>query len=77
MEVTTFVEMHADLTDQAGRGRIVRHRYLPEREIQTGIGPVAVRCPSRGQNLSGILRHRLILPTDFFEITRSCPVNNL
>ena len=45
MEVTTFVEMHADLTDGAGRRRIVRHGYLPEREIQTGIGPVAVRCP--------------------------------
>ena len=45
MEVTTFVEMHADLTDGADRRRIVRHGYLPEREIQTGIGPVAVRCP--------------------------------
>jgi hypothetical protein len=45
MEVTTFVEMHADLTDEAGRRRIVRHGYLPEREIQTGIGLVAVRCP--------------------------------
>ena len=37
MEVTTFVEMHADLTDGAGRRRIVRHGYLPEREIQTGV----------------------------------------
>ncbi len=45
MEVATFVEMHADLTDEAGRRRIVRHGYLPERAIQTGIGPVAVRCP--------------------------------
>jgi hypothetical protein len=45
MEVTTFVEMHADLTDEAGRRRIVRHGYLPKREIQTGIGLVAVRCP--------------------------------
>jgi transposase-like protein len=45
MEVTTFVEMHADLTDEAGRRRVVRHGYLPERKIQTGIGPVAVRCP--------------------------------
>ena len=25
--------------------RIVRHGYLPEREIQTGLGPVAVRRP--------------------------------
>jgi len=45
MEVTTFVEGHADLTDQAVRRRVVRHGYLPEREVQTGIGPVAVRCP--------------------------------
>ncbi len=41
MEVKAFVEMHADLTDEAGRRRVVRHGYLPEREIQTGIGPVA------------------------------------
>ncbi len=45
MEVTTIVEMHADLTDEAGRRRVVRHGYLPERAIQTGLGPVAVRCP--------------------------------
>ena len=45
MEVTTFVEMHANLADEVGRRRIVRHGYLPEREVQTGIGPVAVRCP--------------------------------
>ena len=45
MEVTTFVEMHAALTDDAGRRRVVRHGYLPEREIQTGICPVSVRCP--------------------------------
>jgi hypothetical protein len=24
---------------------LVRHGHLPEREIMTGIGPVAVRCP--------------------------------
>jgi putative transposase len=28
-----------------GRQRLVRHGHLPEREIMTGIGPVAVRCP--------------------------------
>ncbi len=45
MEVTAFVEGHADLTDAAGRRRIVRQGNLPECAIQTGIGPVAVRCP--------------------------------
>ncbi len=44
-EVTSFVEAHRHLTDDLGRRRVVRHGYLPEREIQTGIGPVAVRCP--------------------------------
>ena len=42
-EVAGFVEAYAHLTGSAGRRRIVRHGYLPEREIQTGIGPVAVR----------------------------------
>lgn len=44
-EVAGFIETHADLTDSHGRRRIVRHGYLPEREIQTGIGPVTVRQP--------------------------------
>ena len=44
-EVAGFVEAYAHLTGSAGRRRIVRHGHLPEREIQTGIGPVAVRCP--------------------------------
>ena len=45
MEVSGFIDAHADLSDGTGRRRIVRHGYLPERKIQTGIGPVAVRRP--------------------------------
>jgi transposase-like protein len=45
VEVSAFIDAHADLVDEAGRRRVVRHGYLPEREIQTGIGPVAVRQP--------------------------------
>ena len=44
-EVAAFVAAHEGLTDASGRRRLVRHGHLPEREIQTGIGPVAVRCP--------------------------------
>ena len=36
---------HADLKTEGGRQRLVRHGHLPEREIMTGIGPVAVRQP--------------------------------
>lgn len=33
------------LRDDAGRRRVVRNGHLPEREVQTGIGPVAVSVP--------------------------------
>jgi transposase-like protein len=36
---------YANESTDDGRQRLVRHGYLPEREIMTGIGPVAVRCP--------------------------------
>ncbi len=44
-EVEAFIAAHADLMDDAGRRRVVRLGYLPEREIQTGIGAVGVRRP--------------------------------
>jgi len=44
-EVSAHIEAHADLTDGSGRRRIVRHGYLPERDVQTGIGAVMVRKP--------------------------------
>ena len=44
-EVAGFLQRHADLKTEAGHRRLVRHGHLPEREIMTGIGPVAVRQP--------------------------------
>ena len=44
-EVEAFIAEHSDLSDEAGRRRVVRHGYQPEREVQTGIGAVAVRRP--------------------------------
>jgi transposase-like protein len=44
-EVAALLSMHADKLTDDGRQRLVRHGHLPEREIMTGIGPVAVRCP--------------------------------
>jgi hypothetical protein len=40
-----LLSCHADKLTYDGRQRLVRHGHLPEREIMTGIGPVAVRCP--------------------------------
>jgi putative transposase len=44
-EVAAWLSSHADKLTDDGRQRLVRHGYLPEREIMTGIGPIAVRCP--------------------------------
>ena len=44
-EVAALLSGHADEMTEGGRQRLVRHGHLPEREIMTGIGPVAVRCP--------------------------------
>jgi transposase-like protein len=40
-----LLSSHGDKLTDDGRQRLVRHGHLPEREIMTGIGPVAVRCP--------------------------------
>jgi transposase-like protein len=45
IEVQEYIDQHADQTDDCGHRLVVRNGYLPEREIQTGIGPVAVRQP--------------------------------
>ncbi len=44
-EIAEALAAHAHLTTDDGRRRLVRHGYMPERAIQTGIGPVAVRQP--------------------------------
>ena len=44
-EVATYIERHADLRDAAGHRLVVRNGHKEEREIQTGIGPIAVQQP--------------------------------
>jgi len=44
-EVASLLERYADEVTNDGCRRLVRHGHLPERQILTGIGPVAVRCP--------------------------------
>jgi putative transposase len=37
-EVAAFMAEHSQLLDDAGRQRLVRHGFLPEREVMTGEG---------------------------------------
>jgi putative transposase len=42
-ELSELLACHADKTSDSGHAGVVRNGYLPERELQTGIGPVKVR----------------------------------
>jgi transposase-like protein len=58
-EVEGFLAACADLVDEHGRRRVVRNGHGPERQLQTGIGPIAVRRPKvrdRGIDRSARIR---------------------
>ena len=42
-EVSEFLKGHTHLLDDEGRQRLVRHGFLPERDVMTGIGKVTVQ----------------------------------
>jgi len=44
-EVDDYIAAHAELLDSAGHRLVVRNGYLPERDLQSGIGPVTIRQP--------------------------------
>jgi len=44
-EVQELLAAHSDRTLEDGRAGVVRNGHQPEREIQTGIGPVTVKIP--------------------------------
>jgi putative transposase len=53
-EVEAFLAAHAGLADEQGRRRLVRNGHAPERQLQTGIGPLEVRRPKvRDRGVAG------------------------
>ena len=44
-EIESFLSQYKELRDSKGRQRITANGYLPEREIQTGIGSISVKVP--------------------------------
>ena len=44
-ELRELLDQHATRRTEDGRAGVVRSGYLPERELQTGVGPVTVRIP--------------------------------
>jgi putative transposase len=44
-EVEEYIQKHRKLTDDEGKRMVVKNGYMPERNIVTGMGPIAVKQP--------------------------------
>lgn len=44
-EVQEFLLAYRELRDVNGRKTVIRNGYLPERSVQTGIGPIRIKQP--------------------------------
>ena len=75
--VETFLAVHAGLVDGQGRRRVVRNGHAPERQIQTGIGPVEVRRPKLRDRIPGEDASRIRRRPGIFARVRSVALNIL
>ncbi|MBR9979899.1 MAG: IS256 family transposase [Desulfatitalea sp.] len=74
IEIGIFINQYKDLRDEMGLQRIVRNGYLPERQIQTGIGPVSVKAPrirDRHPNASKRIPYSSTILPPYLRKTRS------
>src|SRR4030095_6615968 len=63
-ELDEFLSAHAEQRDERGRAAVVRNGHLPEREVLTAIGPVAVRVPEVRSRITApaVFRSSLVPP---------------
>jgi len=63
VELTQLLEQYENVKTLHGQRSVVRNGYLPEREVLTGAGPVAVKVPKvRDRSGSGVKFNSAIVP---------------
>ena len=63
VELAEFMEQFSNRVTSAGKSAVVRNGRHPEREIQTGIGPVTVRIPKvRAKDGKPVTFHSALVP---------------
>ena len=63
LELQDLLTEHAERRLSDGRAGVVRNGYLPEREIQTGLGPVTVKIPKvRAKTGEPVTFHSALVP---------------
>ena len=73
-EIELIISQYTELKDEIGRRRIVRNGYLPKREIQSGVGPIAVKAPrirDRHNNPSERIHYRSSILPPYLRKTKS------
>ena len=70
-ELEAFLAKHADRRTEDGKAGVVRNGHLPERELQTGIGPVTVRIPKVRAKTGEPVTFRSALVPPYVRKTRS------
>jgi len=63
LEVSELLSKMSERQDELGRAAVVRNGYQPERDIQTGIGPVTVKVPKiRSRDGKPVSFHSALVP---------------
>ena len=70
-ELEEQLSAHAERRLPDGRAAVVRNGYLPEREIQTGLGPVTVKIPKTRAKSGEPVTFRSALVPPYVRKTRS------
>ena len=61
-EVGAYIDMFKELKDETGKRMVVRHGFLPERDLLTGIGPLSIKQPRVRDKREGKSFTSAILP---------------
>ena len=70
-ELEELLVEHAGRRTETGTAGIVRNGYLPERELQTGVGPVTVRIPKVRAKTGEAVTFRSALVPPYVRKTKS------
>jgi putative transposase len=63
LELATLLEQYANVRTLAGKKAVVRNGYLPERDVLTAAGPVAVKVPKvRDRSGTGVKFNSTVVP---------------
>jgi len=71
MELTELLNKHSDRRTEDGKAGVVRNGHLPEREIQSGIGPITVKIPKVRAKTGEPVTFRSALIPPYVRKTRS------